>query len=260
MDFSSSGVLEIKDLSIVETKQGGHAAKFCHCKKLKIATGDFCGDVSFLNSGIDSIKDLRVIEGSPNFENCRNLKVATGSYEGFVDFSESGVEVIEDLHITKGNRNGKKADFRGCPKLHVNPEQFPDFMFKGKSERRKREDKIAAQLKELQAPRKKWLQKLRDLGLSGVIYAYGESCGSDSCKYFKGEIEIQASEFIELNLSHDLQIFFLQYIDAVYDGSTYCEGECGDVKWDLVNDKMSIFYCWGEEYEDYNEHESRVDV
>ena len=262
VDFSSSGIKEIKRLGIAGNKEGGFAAKFCHCKNLKVATGIYCGHVSFLGSGIDSISDLVITNGGASFENCKELKIATGRYEGFVDFSESGIKTIKDLHIELPKRK-KKADFRGCEKLKVDSALYPDYVFRGKSDRRKREDKINTLLKKLQAPRKKWLQRLRKLGFTRVFHRFSEG-GDDSSEYFKGEIieklEIKNPEFNGFELSYELEMFFLEYTKALYYGWTSCSGACGSISWDLDGDKMTISHCWGEENEDYYENWSEVVV
>lgn len=259
VDFSSTAVNAIKKLQITGVNKAGYAVKFCHCKNLKVATGNFTGHVSFLASGIQSIIDLNIAGGSPCFENCKNLKVATGIYEGFVDFSESGVESIKDLHITKGNKNGKLADFRGCNSLKVDLAHYPNYVFKGKSERRNREEESAVLLKKLSATRKKFLRRLRELGFSRVIVEKGENWGS-SIDYFKGNKKYDGEDTDEFEPGENSspEYLFQQYQNAIYPGSTIGVGSNTTVTWDLEKDKLIFCQRWGNENEDYYENCSEV--
>jgi len=270
VDFSSSGIKEIKKLSITGTEKAHYSAKFCHCKNLEVATGNYPSPVSFRNSGINRIADLHIANAAQNneaacFENCKNLKIATGTFPGFVDFSESGVEAIKDLHITDGLKNGKRANFQGCKNLKVDSARYPNYVFRGKSERRKREETARGLLEKLQAPRKKYLGWLRKLGITRVYYRYDEAYGSDPCSLFKGETEINLESKINdsklCELNSELEMFFLKYTTILYDGWTHLSGTCGEVTWNLENDKMTIWHCWvGQNEDDYNEDRSEMVV
>jgi hypothetical protein len=100
VDFSYSGVNEIKNLVVSAPNKYGWAANFHGCENLKIATGTYSGFVDFALSGVEEIKDLVVstpdLSGyAASFYGCKNLRVATGTYPGHVDFVHSGVSEIE---------------------------------------------------------------------------------------------------------------------------------------------------------------------
>jgi len=264
VDFSSSGIKEIKKLSITGTEKAHYSAKFCHCKNLEVATGNYPSPVSFRNSGINRIADLHIANAAQNneaacFENCKNLKIATGTFPGFVDFSESGVEAIKDLHITDGLKNGKRANFQGCKNLKVDSARYPNYVFRGKSERRKREETARGLLEKLVAPRKELLLKLRELGFTRVLMEHSESTGEDR-SFFKGETEIDYSDLLKIKVPFDFwdapESLTDEFLRAIYPGLFGWEGSCGSAEWDLEKDKMTLMHFWGSENEDWYENES----
>lgn len=102
----------------------GWAACFTACRRLKVAEGVYDGFVTFSESGIQRIGDLRIMRALPNgwaasFFSCEHLKSATGSFPGAVDFSESGVEVVESLHVTGSYTDGMAASFENCQHLRI---------------------------------------------------------------------------------------------------------------------------------------------
>jgi hypothetical protein len=102
--------------------QADTTAIFSNCENLKIATGNFQSSVAFINSGIEIIEDLNILDNniefwSASFSSCSNLKVATGTYPGFVSFHKTGIEKIKNLHVKKPNPKGFYADFTECSLL-----------------------------------------------------------------------------------------------------------------------------------------------
>jgi len=129
-DLSNSNITQLSPLLTFTAKK--ESATFCNCKNLKVATGTFKGYVSFGNSGVEKIEDLKVTGSdtygsAASFVNCKNLKVAAGTFRGGVYFSDSGIEKIGKLKITstmvrtlsefygcEPETLGVKADFRDC--------------------------------------------------------------------------------------------------------------------------------------------------
>jgi hypothetical protein len=104
--------------------ENGNVANFSDCKKLKIATGTFHGNVSFFDSGIEKIENLIITQANTNkqsasFIGCQNLKTATGSYSNYVNFCRTGIHSIQNLEVKKPRQNGEYADFSNCPNLET---------------------------------------------------------------------------------------------------------------------------------------------
>jgi len=111
----------------------GWSADFERCKNLEVATGTFEGAVSFSDSNIQKIENIKVNAHSENgysatFLLC-NLKVATGTFSGFVQFSDTGIETIKDLIIRDSDLDNEKARFFHCPIQYV-PEEYRSKQFK----------------------------------------------------------------------------------------------------------------------------------
>jgi hypothetical protein len=83
VNFSSSSIEMIENLTVTQPEKDGWAADFHNCKKLKVATGTYAGSVFLLGSGIHSIKNLNIEQPDNSgtyaaFSNCPNLKTLEG--------------------------------------------------------------------------------------------------------------------------------------------------------------------------------------
>jgi hypothetical protein len=105
-------------------ESNGNTASFNNCDNLKIATGTFENRISFSNSRIEKIEDLKIIEmdeegWAADFSGCNHLKIAEGKYPGFVNFHGSGIHSIQNLHIENPSNKKNYANFIACRNLQT---------------------------------------------------------------------------------------------------------------------------------------------
>ena len=284
VNFSWSGVEEIRNLQITKPDKNGMAADFSFCGKIKVATGIYPGSVGFDHSSVVEIKEFKVIapdqDGmAADFSDCENLKIASGSYAGRVYFQRSPIEKIVDLEILspsetkeleKKRTTGDKpfASIISCGNLKKSKvvPQHPSLIldlnkkgnYKGCWDRKTKRTDLR-NLNHAQRLRKSLLNELHASGYTAVEYTYdgySDSMEDSDLQLFKGKKKTKRRDIYGIDYERkgsglspfedSLCGLFLTLLETKYPGWELGRGASGVVKWNLIDDSLTIKHVFGD--------------